>query len=169
MLTQKIMKFIRLLLFPAAGFLLLCLPGCRKAARAFDPAVDRQLVEKAIRSSIGWAKNKDTKLLYSVIANDKDYLEVDPEDNVVRGFDEFRKAEKIWLDPAFRAVKYEIRDLKIGFSQSGEVAWFYCVLDDINEWKGRPASWENTRWTGVLEKRSRWVIVQMHFSFAATE
>jgi hypothetical protein len=47
------------------------------------------------------------------------------------------------------------------------VAWFYCILDDVNEWKGQPASWMNTRWTGVLEKRKeKWVIVQMHFSFA---
>jgi hypothetical protein len=30
------------------------------------------------------------------------------------------------------------------------------------------ASWENTRWTGVVEKRDgRWVIVQQHFSFAS--
>jgi hypothetical protein len=34
-------------------------------------------------------------------------------------------------------------------------------------WDGQPANWENTRWTGVLEKRGgRWVIVQQHFSFA---
>lgn len=43
------------------------------------------------------------------------------------------------------------------------------MLDDINEWKGQPANWENTRWTGVLEKRdNNWIIVQMHFSFAGT-
>jgi hypothetical protein len=48
------------------------------------------------------------------------------------------------------------------------VAWFFCILDDINEWKGQPANWENTRWSGVLEKRSgRWVMAQQHFSFAA--
>jgi hypothetical protein len=50
------------------------------------------------------------------------------------------------------------------------VAWFYCILDDINEWKGQPANWENTRWTGVLEKRDgRWVMAQQHFSFAAKD
>ena len=33
--------------------------------------------------------------------------------------------------------------------------------------KLRPASWEDTRWTGVLEKRDgRWVMVQQHFSIA---
>jgi hypothetical protein len=44
------------------------------------------------------------------------------------------------------------------------------VLDDVNEWRGQPANWMNTRWTGALEKRDgKWVIVQMHFSFAKEE
>jgi ketosteroid isomerase-like protein len=124
-------------------------------------------IEKAIHASIGWAKNKDFNLLYSVIANDSNYVEVDPGKKVVKGFEEFKKAEKFWGSPDFKAVRYEIRDLKIDISRSGDVAWYYCVLDDVNEWKGQPASWMNTRWTGVLEKRNgKWVIVQMHFSFA---
>jgi hypothetical protein len=41
------------------------------------------------------------------------------------------------------------------------------MLDDVNEWEGKPLSWENTRWTGVAEKRNgQWKIVQQHFSFA---
>ena len=44
------------------------------------------------------------------------------------------------------------------------------MLDDMNEWKGQPANWENTRWTGVTEKRDgKWVIVQQHFSFAVEQ
>jgi hypothetical protein len=124
-------------------------------------------IEKAINGSIGWAKDKDFKLLYSIIANDSNYLEVDPNPGIIRGFDEFKKNEVFWGNPDFKAIGYEIRDLKISLSESGTVAWYYCMLDDINEWKGKPAEWRNTRWTGVLEKRDgRWVIVQMHFSFA---
>jgi ketosteroid isomerase-like protein len=135
---------------------------------AFDNEVEKRLVEKAIRSSIGWAKNKDINLLYSVIANDANYVEVDPNDRVVKGFQDFKKAEAFWMNPDFKAIRYEIRDLTINFSKSGYVDWFFCMLDDINEWKGQPASWENARWTGVLEKRdNNWVIVQMHFSFAS--
>jgi len=53
------------------------------------------------------------------------------------------------------------------FARCGEVARFYCVLDDINTDKGEPASWGNARWTGGVEKRDgRWVVVQQHFSFA---
>ena len=134
----------------------------------FNIQQEKQLVEKAIHSSIGWAKNKDINLLYSIIANDTSFLEVHPDEKVVRGFEEFKKAEKFWMSPEFKAVRYEIKDLTINFSKSGDVAWFFCMLDDINEWKGQPANWENTRWAGVLEKRNgKWVIVQQHFSFAS--
>ena len=127
-------------------------------------------IEESIRASIGWAQTKDFRLLYGVIANDPDFLEVHPDGAVVNGFDEFKNAETFWRSPDFKAIRYEIRDLRIKLSKSGDVAWFYCLLDDINEWKGEPANWENTRWTGVLEKRDgRWVTVQQHFSFAAKE
>ncbi len=123
-------------------------------------------IERTIRSCISWAQTKDFRLLYNSIANDADFLEVHPDGSTVKGFEEFRKAEKFWGSPDFKAIRYEIRDLKIKLSKSKNVAWFFCLLDDVNEWKGRPANWENTRWTGVLEKRgSRWVIVQQHFSF----
>lgn len=143
--------------------------SCRSIAPA--PVVDTEreikAVEQAIRSCIGWAQTKDFPLLYRTIANDPDYLEVDPNPGIIRGFAEFKKNEAVWGSPNFKAIRYDIRDLKITLSKSGDVAWFYCVLDDVNEWKGRPASWLNTRWTGVLEKRNgAWVVVQMHFSFA---
>ena len=134
----------------------------------FDIEVEKGLVEKTIHSSIGWAKSKDINLLYSVIANDTNYIEVDPDDRVVKGFQDFKKAEIFWMNPDFKAIRYEIKDLTINFSKSGDFAWFFCMLDDINEWKGQPANWENTRWTGVLEKRdNNWIIVQMHFSFVS--
>ena len=143
--------------------------SCQRVNDNFNIEKEKQLVEKAIHNSIGWAKNKDIGLLYSIIANDSDYLEVDPTDRVVHGFQDFRKAEEFWMSDDFKAIRYEINDLKINFSKSGDVAWFFCLLDDINEWKGQPANWENTRWTGVLEKREgTWIMVQMHFSFASS-
>jgi ketosteroid isomerase-like protein len=129
---------------------------------------EKQLVEKAIHNCIGWAMDKDISLLYNTIANDSNFIEVHPNDRIVYGFEDFKKAEKFWMSPEFKAVRYEITDLKINFSNSGDVAWFFCMLDDLNEWKGQPANWENTRWTGVLEKRDgKWVIVQQHFSFVS--
>lgn len=125
------------------------------------------IISNTIHSAISWAKNKDFSVSNRIIANDSDYLEVDPDNRIVRGFKEFKKNEEFFADTNFKAIRYEIRDMKISISQSGTVAWYYCVLDDINEWKGQPACWMNTRWTGVLEKRDgKWIIVQMHFSFA---
>ena len=144
------------------------LVSCQKSITISDIDTDKQMVEKAIHNSIGWAKTKDINLLYSIIANDTNYIEVSPNKRIVKGFQNFKKAEAFWMDPKFKAVRYEIRDLTVNFSKSGDVAWFFCILDDINDWDGQPANWENTRWTGVLEKRDgNWIIVQMHFSFAS--
>ena len=74
------------------------------------------------------------------------------------------------MSDAFKAVSFEIRDLKINISESGTVAWFSCRLDDFCEINGNPDGWENVRWTGVLEKRQeKWVHVQMHFSFSVEQ
>jgi hypothetical protein len=146
---------------------LLGLMSCHHQNHTFDIEMEKQLVVQAIHNSIGWAKNKDIDLLYSVIANDTNYIEIHPTNRIVRGFQDFKKSESFWMSDHFIAIRYEIRDLKIDFAASGNVAWFFCILDDINEWKGQPANWENTRWTGVLEKREgKWIIMQMHFSFA---
>ena len=156
------LKFILALL--GTFFVLL---SCQRQNGLSKIGKENLLVEKAIRNSIGWAKNKDLDLLYSVIANDTNYIEVDPTNRIIKGFQDFKKAENFWMSNDFKAIRYEIKDLKINFSRTGEVAWFFCILDDINEWKGQPANWENTRWTGVLEKvDDNWVIRQMHFSFA---
>jgi ketosteroid isomerase-like protein len=165
-------KFIFILAFsliPIAGFLALSLISCTgKHLKSIDQEKEKLLIEKTINNSIGWARNKDLDLLYNSIANDSAFLEVHPGNLIVKGFREFKKAEDFWMSPDFRAVRYEIKDLKISISQSGDAAWWFCMLDDINEWKGEPASWENTRWTGVLEKRhGNWIIVQQHFSFAS--
>lgn len=143
--------------------------SCRKVVdKETDPKREHEIIEKTIHDCIGWAQTKDINLLYSIIANDSSFLEVHPGRRVVKGFEEFKKAEEFWMHPEFKAIRYEIKDLHIVVSESKTVAWWFCILDDINEYKGKPTSWENTRWTGVLEKRNgKWVIVQQHFSYEA--
>ncbi len=131
-----------------------------------DRAAEREEIAQTISSCIGWAKDKNLELLYSVIANDEDYISVSPGKRVVKRFEDVKQNVPFWMSPEFKYVRHELKDLEITFAKCGEVAWFYCVLDDINTYKGEPASWENARWTGVVEKREgRWVIVQQHFSF----
>jgi hypothetical protein len=142
-------------------------PGsCKNEEKAaIERMKDIEMVTASIHGVIGWAAEKDFGLLYSIIANDSNYLEVGPSEGLIHGFDEFKRCEAIWGSADFKAISYEIRNLTVSLSKGGDTAWFYCILDDINEWKGRPACWINARWTGVLEKRDgRWVIVQQHFS-----
>ena len=148
-------------------FILFIISGCSYTKNDLDLEREKLLIERTINGSIGWAKDKNLAYLYNIIANDSTFLEVHPGNRIIKGFNEFRKAEEFWMSPDFKAIRYDIRDLKITISQSGDAAWWFCMLDDINEWKGEPANWENARWTGVLEKREgKWVIVQQHFSYA---
>lgn len=142
--------------------------SCTQTPTEEQIEADREVVARTVSSCIGWFKDKDFDLLFSVVANDSNYLSVRPTGTVLKGYDQFVKSAEIFKKPEFTYVRHELTDLTINFSQSGNVAWFYCILDDINDWGGQPANWENTRWTGVVEKRDgRWVIVQQHFSFAA--
>ena len=131
---------------------------------------DRAIVQQVINDSIGWALTKDKERLFDIMAHDADFFIFHPDSkSTIIGFEAFRQlAERAWMSDAFKATDFAIRDLRITFAESGTVAWYACYLDDHGEWKGEPSSWINARWTGVLEKRDgRWLILQMHFSFAA--
>jgi hypothetical protein len=157
-------------------FKMVCLPSiialysCERhqAKVEINRSAEIALIEKTINNNIRWAKDKDTSMLYGTVCRDENYIELDPDGHTNFGSSNFKKAEKFWLDPRFKAIRCDIWDMKINLSKDGSVAWYYCMLNDVNEWDGKPACWMNTRWTGVLEKRNgKWVIVQMHFSYAA--
>jgi ketosteroid isomerase-like protein len=128
-----------------------------------------EIIAKVIDDSIGWFKTKDFDLLFSTLANDPDLFMFQPgSTGTIRGFEHFKEYSAIFRDPDTKYLRHEISDLNIHISSSGDVAWFSAMLEDCGEFKGQPGCWKDTRWTGVLEKRDgRWVIVQMHFSFAA--
>jgi len=132
----------------------------------FNEKQEIKNITNVINSNIGWFKDKDFDLLFSTVAKDSNFLSVHPRDRIIRGYDEFLKNSEIFKNPEFVYVRHELNDLQITISKSKDVAWFYCVLDDINTWQGQPANWENARRTGVLEKRNGvWLIAQQHFSF----
>jgi ketosteroid isomerase-like protein len=150
-----------------ATFIFLC-SSCTQVTVGEKREAEIKEIAKTIDSCIGWFKDKDFDLLFSVVAHDPDYISVRPTDSVIRGYEQFVESSEVFRTPEFKYVRHELKDLTINLSMSGDVAWFYCVLDDINEWKGEPANWENARWTGVLERRNgEWIIVQQHFSFAS--
>jgi ketosteroid isomerase-like protein len=135
---------------------------------AATPAREKALIEKTIRDNIGWALTKDRPLAESTMVHDERLFIFNPDSESTVGWEQLVKNFDFWMDPRFKATTMDIRELRIDMSPSGVTAWWSCILDDLGEWDGRPIGWKDTRWTGVLEKRSgKWLIVQMHFSFAA--
>jgi ketosteroid isomerase-like protein len=136
-----------------------------------DDAAEKAKVAQAIHDSIEWPyPEKNLERLYSAVAKDSSFFIFHPDSkSTIVGFDAFRNlVEKVFMNPGFKATGSDIRDLRVNLSRSGEVAWFSAILDDFGEDNGKPYAWLNTRWTGVLEKREgKWLIVQMHFSFAS--
>ena len=159
-------KAVILLFIP---LIVLLLGGCQGMKQEINVEAEKAVIKKVIEANIGWAATKDTTLLYSTVGQDEDLFYFSPNDaGNISGFKAFTDlTENFFMLDDFKAIRYEVKDLYIGLSQSGDAAWWHARLDDFNEWKGQPANWENVRWTGVLEKRDgRWLIVQMHFSFA---
>jgi hypothetical protein len=123
---MKTSTYLRLLFLSSLCFLLISSSESKSKKQSGRDA-EIAAVKSSIHATIGWAKNKDFKLLYNIIANDTDYLEVDPGNRL-------------------------ISDLTINLSEKGDVAWFNCIPDDINEWKGLPVCWMNTGRTVILKR-----------------
>jgi hypothetical protein len=139
-----------------------------EARQVADEEAEKREIARVVSSVIGWAQTKDLDLFFGSIAHDEDYISVTPGPRVIKRFEDVKQNIPFWMSPDFRYVRHELKDLEIKLARCGTVAWFYCVLDDINTYKGEPAAWENARWTGVVEKRDgRWVVVSQHFSFAS--
>ena len=142
---------------------------------AMSSEIDRKaelaLVEKTINNHIKWPlPDKNTERLYNTIVKDSTFFIFHPDNaSTIVGFDAFKKmVDNVFMNPACRPTGSEIKNLRVNLSRGGDVAWFSCSLNDYGEWDGRPYAWLNTRWTGVLEKQDgKWLIVQMHFSFAS--
>jgi len=149
------------------GLLVLCSTFSCEKEKTFDRETEYRAVEKVINAVIGWAIEKDFKLFFNTISDDSNFLSVTPYQRVKFGVEAVKKDTAFWASPNFKAIRHEIHDLRIHFSVDGTVAWYYCILDDFNTWKGEPANWEKVRWTGVLEKRKgSWRVVQQHYSWA---
>jgi len=126
---------------------------------------DYETVKETIEQSIGWAIEKDFDAMFRLWDDNMFHFWLFSDSKVV-GLDSFKIYSKQWEDPDFRGTRFEFKDLRIVFSQSGEVAWYSCFLDDCGSYKGKESCLENVFQTGVLEKRDgRWRHVQIHGSY----
>jgi hypothetical protein len=131
------------------------------------PSIEQE-VRAVIEKHIGWAIKKDKNVLYDTVSQTKDLFIYHPDaESTIHNFDEFKiLVENVFMKPGFKAIRTEIKELRIFVSKTGRTAWFSCRLDDINEIDGKPSEWHDVRWTGVLDKIDQWRIVQEHFSKA---
>lgn len=129
---------------------------------------DEAAIAAAVDDTIGWFETRDFKRLYTALADDPGFFVFHPDSaSTIRGIEAFRAYAKVFEDPEFTYAGHEIRDLRIRRSRAGDTAWFSATLEDCATYHGKKGCWKDCRWTGVLEKRGgRWVVVQMHFSFA---
>lgn len=154
-----------------ASIAVLCTGSLASAGEAGAHELEVDEVRRVIEYAIGWAVEKDFDKMFSVWAHDEHlYHHWLSSDSTTRGFDEFKAHAESWKDPKFKGTTFEFRDLEITFSQSGDVAWYSCRLDDCYEFGGQPGCVENVLQTGVLEKRDGvWVHVLMHGSYPVDE
>lgn len=138
------------------------------AATDAELAKERASIEQTIRDSIEWPfPAKNVERLRSSVAKDSSFFIFHPDSaSTIVGFAAFdAMIENVFMQPDLKPLKTDIKELRINLAESGSVAWFSCLLDDIGEFRGQRWEWLDCRWTGVLEKRSgKWVLVQMHFS-----
>ena len=145
--------------------LLFALAFTGRASAQENASPDYETVKKAIEQSIGWAIEKDFDAMFRLWGEDMfDYWLLS--NSLVIGLDSFKTYANVWRDPDFRGTRYEFKDLRIVFSQSGDVAWYSCFIDDCWSYKDEEGCTENVLRTGVLEKRDgRWVHVLGHGSY----
>jgi len=124
-----------------------------------------EAVKKTIEQSIGWAIEKDFNSMFRLWDDNMFHFWLFS-NSLVIGLDNFKTYAEQWKDPNFRGTRFEFKDLRIVFSQSGDVAWYSCFLDDCGSQNGKEFCLENVFQTGVLEKKDgRWVHVLMHGSY----
>jgi hypothetical protein len=162
-------------------FISACILGCAvgvqwsraeessKSSRTTPRRDEKTAIAKVIKDSICWALTKDRALAESTLAHDEDLFYFWTNSTfTVQGWKQHLKYFDNWMDPRFKAIRTEVRDLQIHLSRTRDVAWYSATLDDVVEFDGKRGGAEDIRWTGVLENRDgKWVIVQMHASLAA--
>ena len=159
--TQVITISIALLFAPGfAGGV-----AAQENAPTASASTDYQLVKNAIEQSIGWAIEKDFDGMFRLWDDNMFHFWLFA-DSQVQGLDNFKAYAERWKNPDFHGISYEFRELRITFSNSGDVAWYSGFLDDCYSYMGKEACLENVFQTGVLERKNgRWVHTQVHGSY----
>jgi hypothetical protein len=89
-----------------------------------DKTNDEYEIARIIHDSFGWALTKDRTLFESIFAKDDDFFTYYPDSkSTVVGWKQFEKFLESWMDPRNRAKGFDIRNLRIVISKTGDVAF----------------------------------------------
>ena len=100
---------------------------------------DEHEITEILHDSFGWALTKDRALFESIFAKDDGFFTYYPDsESTVIGWNQFETFLDRWMDPRNRAIGFDIRNLRIVVSKTGEVAWFSATVDDEGEFNGEP-------------------------------
>ena len=105
------------------------------------------------------------ELLKKLIAPQADMIHIGTDkDEIWKGWSQLDKATK----EQFNNLKYykaNIYDLPIHIADSGNVAWYFHLLDAKIKSTGEEHNWKGARFTGILERmEENWKLVQTHVS-----
>jgi len=116
---------------------------------------DVERYRESIRLDL-WALNKDGRR-ESTLAHDEDLFLLWTSSDLYRQRVEAASQIFRYLDgPRFKAIRTEVRDLRIHLSRSGDVAWYYRhTLDDVVEFDGKRGGMRISAGPGGSRKTGR--------------
>lgn len=108
---------------------------------------------------------QDLELMQNLIPKSETTVHVGTDDGEIwKGWNVLNKAT-IEQFQNLEYYKANIRDLTINVSQSGDVAWYFHLLDAEIKSGDNLTRWKGARFTGVFEKENgNWVMAQTHVS-----
>lgn len=124
-----------------------------------------EAVEAAIRQFFRAMDTQHLALMKQVVAHDAEMVHIGTDaDEIWRGWDDLWAATLEQFEH-LEAYEATLRDLTIHHSRSGDVAWYFHLLDARITSRGTTTTWQGARFTGVFERRDgQWKMVQTHVS-----
>lgn len=125
----------------------------------------RSQVATTIKQFFRAMDTQDLELMKELLPKESDIVHIGTDkDEIWKGWDILMEATRKQFEN-LDFYKANIHDLTINISKSGDTAWYFHLLDAEIKSGGNKTTWNNARFTGVLEKRDgRWKLMQTHVS-----
>ena len=143
--------------------------SCNKPEKKIDLATEKSEIENTLDKYIMANEKEDFALIESIWAPEDDIVlyGTDSDERLV-GWSSIKEVIKKQFS-LIENTYISASDQMIKVSDCGNTAWFAERLNYNFIYNGAAHSYDNIRFTGVMEKQDgRWVIVQAHLSLPAS-